>query len=309
MGQRTELPTEVWQWIDHVLPGVKRQVIRPAGGYSDGVRGRLDGYSWSAFVKALPISNPSIEDERIEVALLSGLPETVGSPQLLASVELGGWFIALTEFIDGASPSEPWGRDDLARVIRHIDAIQPELRATEIGRSLPTVTDRMRGRATTWNSLLQFGATRYLTREDLSDWELGNLARLALMEQKESDLSGDDIVHFDLRADNLLIEPEGRIRILDWGRASRGPAWVDIVCLLLESPTTAQHLEPLFQSSAASNQADDSAVDTLLVILLSYWREAAEQTEGVTPVLQERRKRSAAATRRWLTERWETHSS
>ena len=76
MGQRAELPAEVWQWIDHVLPGAEQHITRPEGGYAPGVRGRVDGSSSSAFVKALPISHPSIDDERIEVALLARLQKT-----------------------------------------------------------------------------------------------------------------------------------------------------------------------------------------------------------------------------------------
>ena len=43
----------------------------------------------------------------------------------------------------------------------------------------------------------------------------------------------ETLVHADLHLDNVLFEEEGRPVILDWARAARGPAAIDLVELLL----------------------------------------------------------------------------
>ncbi|HEY2443605.1 MAG TPA: phosphotransferase, partial [Streptosporangiaceae bacterium] len=44
-------------------------------------------------------------------------------------------------------------------------------------------------------------------------------------------LVGDTVVHNDIRADNLLIRPDGTVVVVDWPWASRGPAWLDTLLL------------------------------------------------------------------------------
>jgi len=46
--------------------------------------------------------------------------------------------------------------------------------------------------------------------------------------------TGDTLVHFDIRADNMLIRPDGRVVIVDWPWGCVGPAWLDRLLLGLD---------------------------------------------------------------------------
>ncbi|WP_409485233.1 phosphotransferase family protein [Arsenicicoccus dermatophilus] len=62
---------------------------------------------------------------------------------------------------------------------------------------------------------------------------LDDLARLGL-----AATWGSSLGHGDLRADNLLVQPDGTVRIVDWPHASRGAPWCDGVSLAVD---VAQH--------------------------------------------------------------------
>jgi hypothetical protein len=47
----------------------------------------------------------------------------------------------------------------------------------------------------------------------------------------EIDATVTALTHCDIRADNLLVRPDGRIVIIDWPWGSTGPAWLDTVLL------------------------------------------------------------------------------
>ena len=144
---------------------------------------------------------------------------------------------------------------------------------------LPTVADRMHDRCRTWGALAAVGAYGRLTLDDLSPWERLHLDRLAQVEAGwQSHVDGGELLHFDLRFDNILVAPAGRVWFLDWGRACTGPRWVDLVCLLLESNLGRINPETAFLAQPRGKCADPDAVDAFLVALASNWRHSADRS-------------------------------
>lgn len=270
------------------------------GGYSGGVTGILGRV---LFVKAVPSDDPAFADLRIEARVAAGLSGHVSTPVLRLGEMLDGWFVLAFDVAPGRMPNEPWQRDDLDLVLHALDAATDALTPSPVP-ALPTVTQRMRGRCTTFRLLHAGEARDAFTPDHLHEWERRNLRRLAELEGlAETALVGQTLLHFDLRHDNLLID-DRTITFLDWGRASIGPAWVDVACLLLESAVDGAGLDTLFRSTRRGSAADPTEVDMLLTLFASYWRHAATLSADSAPGLQARRHFSAQATLNWLADRW-----
>lgn len=81
------------------------------------------------------------------------------------------------------------------------------------------------------------------------------------------------------------------------------PAWVDLVCLLLESGLGDVDPERLFTTHVLGERARPEAVDGFLVALAGYWAHACRQPSiAHAPGL--RQARSGQAALRWLQQRW-----
>jgi len=194
-----------------------------AGGFSPGVAARLDlGDGRRAFVKAVSeATNPeSPTFHRREARILASLPASVPVPRLLALYDQAGWVALLIEDVDGRHPGEPWTEPDVSLVVGAL---------TELARSLTpppltvgaTAADALAREICGWAIALGRRETR------LSRWCLRNLERLAALEaEAPSAASGNTQLHFDTRADNLLVA-QGRVFVVDWPHARVGAPFVD----------------------------------------------------------------------------------
>ncbi|MEV3984664.1 phosphotransferase [Nonomuraea sp. NPDC049758] len=291
-------------WED--LPGalvreVERRLGRAAagfeerhGGFTGGVRGVLTLTGGGrVFVKAVPAGSPHAADHRAEAVVGAALPPGVPAPRFLFSCEAAGWVLLCSEVAPGRIPHEPWHDDELAAALALLTACARELTPSPLG-GLPTLAGRMSGRCELWNTLdpARAGA-----------WERARLPRLAAVERRWTALvTGGTLLHFDPRFDNILIDRDGTARLVDWGRACTGPAWADLVCLLLQSDLGPRDPERLLTAHPLGRRAPADQVDALLVVLLGYWTRSA--TAPAPPALRDRRERSRRATLAWLRTRW-----
>jgi aminoglycoside phosphotransferase (APT) family kinase protein len=83
-----------------------------------------------------------------------------------------------------------------------------------------------------------------------------------LREQASGRMS--QVVHWDIRVDNLLRRPGGEVVFIDWGVAARGPAWADPLLARLERVD-----DPWFDTSAASSAALDEAGEEVVTAFLA----------------------------------------
>lgn len=70
---------------------------------------------------------------------------------------------------------------------------------------------------------------------DLDPWPLRNLGALRASADRglAAITGGATLAHCDIRADNLLVRPDGRVIVVDWPWGSLGPAWLDTVLLAI----------------------------------------------------------------------------
>jgi aminoglycoside phosphotransferase (APT) family kinase protein len=197
------------------------------GGFSPGVAARLlldDG--GRVFVKAV---TPSINADtaalhRGEARTLAALPPGLPVPRLLWTYDDGDWIVLGIEDVEGQSPSLPWRRDELDRVVAAVTAMAVTLTPAPDG--FPGVGDDI---FTGWRTLAADPPA------DLGPWEARNLGRLAALEATwPSYAAGETLLHFDLRSDNLILDGDGGVHVVDWAHACTGPAWADLAILLTE---------------------------------------------------------------------------
>ncbi|WP_424533512.1 phosphotransferase family protein [Sphaerisporangium viridialbum] len=300
------LPQKLREQVAHRLSAPVVGFTPRPGGFSGGVLGVLllsDGDQ--VFVKAAPADDLHAEDYRTEAHIGSRLPPEIPSPRLRFVVEQAGWILLCFDVAPGQMPHEPWHPGELAMVLRALTASAHALTPTPIT-GLPTVTDRMAGRCQTWRALERGEALDTLTIDDLDDWERQHLDRLARIEADWADMvKGDTLLHFDLRFDNCMIGEDGTALLVDWGRACTGPAWVDLVCLLLQSNLGDLDPQGLFLGHPLGRTAETQAVDAFLTALASYWTHTATLPGPAhAPHLRRRREESRKTTIRWLQHRW-----
>lgn len=138
----------------------------------------------------------------------------------------------------------------------------------------------------------------------LSAWCLQHLPRLAELEAEAPLLvEGETLVHFDIRADNLIIAGD-RVYVVDWPWARIGPAWVDWVAM---APSVAMQGGPdpesfvrRFDVGRVSRQALNAVICTLAGYLAV---RALDPPPPGLPTLREFQEAQGRIAVAWLRER------
>ena len=243
------------------------EAITQPQGFSPGLAARLllsDGRR--VFLKAVSEkANPDTPGiHRREATILAAMPATAPIAHLLWSYDDAGWVALCLEDVDGRHPREPWTDEDLALVIGAAKQLANDLTPS------PIEVERTAAHAFAtgingWQVALQRGDDR------LDPWALRNLGRLAELEARAPEAAtGDTLLQFDMRADNILIAGE-RVYFVDWPWARKGAWWID---LLLMAPSVEMQggppCEEFLRRIEIDNVAKD-AVDAVICTMAGYF--------------------------------------
>ncbi len=257
------VPAAVRTWVDETLGSPVVATAEQVGGMSPGCATRLtcaDGTR--AFVKAVGAElNPDTPGLfRREVAVLGHLGEHELWARLLASYDDGAWVALLIEDVEGRHPD--FGDDaELEAVLAGTDLLAAVLRERGLppAVTLVDVAERFRLWADALDALPQAPVAA-----PVPDWLRPDPAGWAAVLRSEADRATPQLAHWDIRVDNLLRRPDGRIVFLDWGMAARGPAWVDPLLARMERVD-----EPWFDASVAGSPALVEAGDEVVTAFLA----------------------------------------
>ena len=307
-GQRIAweaLPEHVRAAVEGWLGSPVVSATTQPGGFSPGAASRLvaaDGRR--VFVKAVCArpnrDSPSFHRREIQIA--GALPASAPVPRLLWSLDEGGdgWVVLVFEDVEGRHPTLPWQLDELDRVMDALVALNESLTPSPLGED---VAESM----ATWLNRHGRGFNRLL--EDplpgLDEWTIRHRLDLAKLEgDAPAAARGDSLVHFDTRADNVLLAPE-RVYFVDWPHARLGQPWVDVVFF---APSVAMQRGPdpeeLLMRHPAARAAKPEAISAVIAAMAGFFTNQSLQppSPGIPGIRQFQAAQGAVA-RRWLQDR------
>ena len=275
------------------------------GGFSPGVAARLELADGArAFVKAAsPAGNPATPSmHRREGRIVAAMPASAPVPRLLWMLDddLEGWVVLVFEDVEGRQPKVPWRDDELDTVLEAMASLATELSPSPL--RPPLVGDAA---AAFGGAELSWASLAALPDPALDRWSARHLPALVRLEAAAAEAArGDTLLHFDLRADNMLLTADG-VRIVDWPHAHHGQAWVDLAWF---APSVAMQGGPpprdLVRRYGAAREADPAALDAVVAGVAAYFTAAALQPPSPgLPTLRSFQAAQAAVAREWLAER------
>lgn len=297
-----KLPPRIPAALEAWIGGHVADVAMQPGGFSPGVAARVlfdDGRR--VFVKAAgPELNPDTPRIfRREKEIVSGLPPGVPVPRLLWSYdeEPDGWVMLVFEDIEGRNPVQPWIREELDRVLQMLVGLHSALTPSPI--SLAPASRRFAGRLRGWLLLHQDPI------EGLDSWSTHHLAELAALEAgAEAAVVGDTLLHFDVRADNILLTPK-EVYLVDWPAACVGAAWVDMLAM---APSVAMQGGPepekLLQRHPSARAADPEKITAAVAAVAGYFTlQALLPPPPGLPTVRAFQAAQGVVARRWVAQR------
>jgi aminoglycoside phosphotransferase (APT) family kinase protein len=225
-----DLPEPVRERIEEIIGGgqVVAAVSQP-GGFSPGTADRVRTESGRrAFVKAV---SPAVNERsavlaRQEMRVTAALPAGAPVPAMLGGFDTGDWVVLVLEDIDGAEPRTPWVAPEADAAVTALRELAAALTPAPLA-DLPTAAEQFTDEFAGWDKLAAAPPA------DLDPWVAGNLPRLrqAAARGLAALRDGETLTHCDIRADNLLVRPDGSVIVVDWPWAATGPDWLDRLLL------------------------------------------------------------------------------
>jgi Ser/Thr protein kinase RdoA (MazF antagonist) len=226
-----DLPDHVREAIETILGSPVVVAQSQAGGFSPGTADRVETAGGQrAFVKAVgtELNVQSVEMARAEAHITAKLPDAAPAPRMLGSFDDGEWVALVLEDIEGHHPRTPWEQDELAATATALRKLADVLTPSPVP-DLATAADTSADDFAGWANI----ATH--PPDDLDDWAATHLDELAAAAARghAALATGNTLVHCDVRADNILLRPNGEVVFVDWPWGCLGPAWLDTVLLAL----------------------------------------------------------------------------
>lgn len=226
-----DLPPALRTWVEEVLGGPVVHAASQPGGFSPGTADRVvTAAGRRAFVKAVsPAQNPDSPGlHRREAEVLRTLTGLTEVPQLIDVRDEDDWVALVIDDVEGRHPQVPWTDDDLRATLVALTHLAGRTAPT----SWPLLREELTGEFGAWARLRDLGPAARPT--PLDPWVADHLDDLVdLAARTLPRLDGEAISHTDIRADNLLVTPQGDVRVVDWPWATRGAPWADVVMLLV----------------------------------------------------------------------------
>ncbi len=304
------MPRRVRSAVTHWAGSAVVSATSQRSGFSPGVAARLrlaDGRG--LFVKAIgPEPNPdSPQIHRREARIVAALPDNVAVPRLRWFLDEGeqGWVVLVFDEVTGHHPAQPWRLDELDRVLAGLASLANRLTPSPLPLStVGTAADAVARQLCGWQRLRD-GDQHAPDLSQLDAWSRRHLDALADLEARAPHaVVGETLLHFDVRADNLLLEPE-KVWFFDWPHARIGAAWLDVVGF---APSVTMQGGPppdeVLARSPAARAADPDAITAAIATVAGYFtRGALQPPPPGLPTVRAFQAAQGVVAREWLAAR------
>jgi hypothetical protein len=287
------LPPDVRALVESRLGGSVVEAVSQGGGYTPGFASVLTTSTGvKAFVKAASRAAQreiaeSYAEEGRKLEILDG---SVPAPRLLWAHDDGGWVVLCLEAVEARQPRRPWQPPELDRALDLAEEIAAATIRPPEGLGLRPITDDLPALVTGWSTVPGAWPRR---------------AEAAVLAAQLPALpDADRFVHSDLRDDNILFVADGRTLACDWNWPALGPAWLDLVVLLVSAHGDGLDVEPYLRGRDLTRDVPSEAVDAWLAALCGFM--LSTRTRPVPPSSPHVRQHAnwyAEAAWSWLAER------
>ncbi|GAB4060139.1 aminoglycoside phosphotransferase family protein [Catellatospora paridis] len=299
-----DVPEHVQAEVETILGDRIVEAVTQQGGFSPGTADRVrTAGGRRAFVKAVSTAQNerSVQLHRQEALVTAALPPNVPAPRLLGCFDDGGWIALVLQDVEGRHPVTPWTAPELDAVLDTLGMLATGLTPCPIP-DLPTVAALLGNDLRGWERL----ATD--PPDDLDPWAVARLPELIeLGAAGVAALDGETVAHTDIRADNLLVGPDGTVTVVDWPWACVGPAWLDSMMIMVNVNLFGGHdVDALLAAHTAPLGARPADVTGVLAGMTGYFLDAARRPAppGI-PTVRAFQRAQGEASLRWLRTRLE----
>lgn len=269
--QYAEVPARVRAWVEDVLADRVVEAHEQVGGMSPGCATRVvTAAGRRAFVKAVgPELNPMTPALfRTEATALQHLGSGPLWADLLAVLdEPDGWVALVLQDVTGRH-ADLGSSSEADRVLAATDELSAVLAGRGPSDALGCVADTVHRWSEVWQHVPPEGGSV------LPGWVTAHAARFATAHARlVQAATAEQLVHGDIRNDNLLVRDDGSVVFVDWGGCRLGPGWFDPLLVRLE---WVEHpvFDELVDDCPPLAALGDEALTTLLVGLGTWlgWR-------------------------------------
>ncbi|MET7970223.1 phosphotransferase [Micromonospora sp. NPDC005305] len=281
--------------------------VRPAGaGFTRGFAAVLTGPAGEpVFVKAAALAEQRhlVDWYAHEAGVLARLPAGLPVPRPRWALTAAGWYALALDPVDGHTPRLPWDPAELDAALTAYAEVAAALAAPPadlVALGLPRLADLARDDILWWGEV----AAGREPAPALPPW--APLPELAALESRLPGYAdaAPGLAHCDLRVDNLLLDTAGRAWICDWNWLCHGPAWFDLVSLLITAQASGLDADAAFAGHPAAAGAPADALDVTLAALSGYFlTSAAAGPSTASPHIRAHQRWSGDQALGWLAAR------